>query len=281
MCSRWSTVAMLNLVSVALIAHPALGQTRSSRSTTGSSSQGLFGTNTVGSSSNFAAPTGSTGGTGNVGGTSNTGNNGGQNGSQLGNGSNAQNPFAQQNVASMARGPQIQTTQQKGDFVGADSRDTTNARSLQATNTRIQSSNNGLAQLQNLFQQGMQNVNNANQQGAQLRIPVSLKLGFTQQPVSVARVDAFQIRLNRIPSVHFRGPASVTMEGRTAVLRGKVATAEDRELAEALTLMEPDVKDVRNELVVDSSATPVEELPLAPAVNSAPAASSAPPGNSR
>jgi Putative phospholipid-binding domain. len=272
---------MLALVSVALFAHSALGQSRSSRSTTGSSSQGLFGTNTVGSSSNFAAPTGSTGGTGNVGGTSTTSSNGGQNGSQLGNGSNAQNPFAQQNVASTVRGPQIQTTQQRGAFVGADSGDTTNARSLQGTNTRIQSSNNGLAQLQNLFQQGMQNVNNANQQGAQLRIPVALKLGFTQQPVSVARVDAFQIRLNRMPSVRFKGPASVTMEGRTAVLRGKVATAEDRELAAALTLMEPDVRDVRNELVVDSSATQVEVLPLTPAVNTAPAGNSAPPGNSR
>ena len=73
------------------------------------------------------------------------------------------------------------------------------------------------------------------------------------------------------------GPASVTMEGRTAVLRGKVATAEDRELAAALTLMEPDVKDVRNELVVDSLATPVEVLPLTPAVN----ANTTPAANSR
>src|SRR5262245_60007139 len=150
MSRRWIPgIALLAAIAVPLVSQPAWGQTRSSRGSTGSSSQGLFGTNTVGSSSNFAAPGSSTGGMGNTGNTGNTGtgNSGGSN-SQLGNGSNALNPFAQKNVASQARAPQIQTTQQKGDFVGGDSKDTTNARSLQGTNTRIQSSNNGLAQLQ-------------------------------------------------------------------------------------------------------------------------------------
>lgn len=259
MTARWS-IFFATLIALAAMAwsRPTAAQTRSSRGGTGSSSQGLFGTQTVGSSSNFAAPSGSTGGTSNT-----TG--GSSNNSGLGNGTNAQDPFAQQNVASQARGPQIQTTQQRGAFVGADSADTTNARSLQGTNTRSQfGANNGLAQLQNLFAQGLQNINQGNQQGAQVQIPVSLKLGFTPQPVSSTRVQAFATRLTRVPSIRFVGPASVTMEGRTAVLRGRVLTEEDRELAQALALMEPDVTDVRNELTVDTTATtesPAEELP--------------------
>jgi hypothetical protein len=263
MISRWSTLVMALAALAVVGSQTAWAQSRSSRSTTGSSSQGLFGTQTVGSSSNFATPTGSTGGTQNSGSSS-----GGNSGNSFGGGSGggaAQDPFAQQNVASQARGPQIQTTQQRGVFVGADSADTTNARSLQGTNTRGQfGANNGLAQLQNLFQQGLQNINQGNQQGAQVQIPVSLKLGFTPQPVNSTRVQAFATRLTRLPSIRFVGPASVTMEGRTAVLRGKVLTEEDRELAQALALMEPDVTDVRNELTVDTSATTAEELPAAP-----------------
>ncbi len=260
MLARWSTNILGLAAAITVICQPAWAQTRSAQGSQGSSSQGLFGTNTVGSSSNFAAPGASTGSTG---------------GSSFGGGSGgtqAQDPFSQQNVASQARGPQIQTTQQRGAFVGADTSDTTNARSLQGANARNnQFGNNGLAQLQNLFQQGMQNINQGNQQGAQVQIPVSLKLGFAPQPISTVRVQAFQARLIRIPSIRFVGPASVTLEGRTAVLRGTVATAEDRDLAEALALMEPDVKDVKNELTVDSSATAAEELPAAltaPATNS-------------
>ena len=163
--------------------------------------------------------------------------------------------------------PNVQTSQVRGAFVGADTSDTSNVRSLQGNNARRATTNNGLAQLQNLFSQGMQNINQANQAGSQVQIPVALKLGFVSQPVSPARVQNFQTRLTKLPSIHFVGPASVTLEGRTAILRGTVASAEDRELAEALALMEPDVLKVRNELTVDSGTT-AEELPQAPATNS-------------
>jgi len=262
MSTRWTTFALTVAAMAALLVQPVAGQTRSSRSSTGTSSPGLFGTNTVGSSTNFATPSGSTGGSGNTGG-SNSGGGGGNSGS-----ANAVDPFAQQNIASQARAPQIQTTQQRGAFVGADTADTTNARSLQGTNVRNQAGNNGLAQLQNLFQQGLQNINQGNQQGAQVQIPVSLKLGFAPVAVSPVRVQAFQTRITKLPSLRFIGPASVTLEGRTAVLKGTVATAEDRELAEALALMEPDVKDVRNELTVETTATTAEELPTTQARNS-------------
>jgi hypothetical protein len=253
MKARWKLgIAVALAIAAHLSSQPTWAQTRSSQSTTGASSPGLFGQNTVGSSSNFNAPSGSTGGGG--------GSSSGGSGSL-----NAQDPFAQQNIASQSRAPTIQTTQQRGAFVGADSSDSTNARSLQGTNARSQFGNNGLAQLQNLFQQGMQNINQGNQQGAQVKIPVSLKLGFAPQPVSPVRVQAFETRFTKLPSVRFIGPSSVTLEGRTAVLRGMVASAEARELAEALAMMEPDVLNVRNELTVDSTATTPEAIPTVPA----------------
>ena len=252
MKARWKLgLAVALPIAAHLSTQPAWAQTRSSQSTTGASSPGLFGQNTVGSSSNFNAPSGSTGGGG-----SSTGGSGG---------TTAQDPFSQQNIASGRGGPQIQTTQQRGAFSGADSGDTTNARSLQGTNSRSQFGNSGLAQLQNLFQQGMQNINQGNQQGAQVKIPVSLKLGFAPQPVSQVRVQAFETRFTKLPSVRFIGPSSVTLEGRTAVLRGMVASDEARELAEALAMMEPDVLNVRNELTVDSTATSPEAIPTVPA----------------
>jgi hypothetical protein len=250
MKTRWPLViALVCSVAALLSADSAVAQSRY----TGTSTNGLFGQNTVGGNASTQAPS-----SGNSGSTGSSGSSGASGGT------------ADQNIALTARNmaPAVTTQQQRGAFVGADSSDTTNARSLQATNARNQSANNGLAQLQNLFSQGMQNINQGNRAGAQVQIPVALKLGFTPQPVSPARFQAFQTRLTKLPSIRFMGPASVTLEGRTAVLRGTVATPEDRELAEALAMMEPDVRIVRNELTVDSSATTAEDLPTAPATNS-------------
>ncbi len=225
----------------ALITSSALAQF------SGSTSQGLFGQNSVGGST-ATRTGGSTGGTGS--------------------GTNAQNPFAQQNVAAgaMANAPTITTTQQRGAFVGADTADTANARSQQGAQTRSAQSN--FAQLGNLFAQGLQGVNqNNNQSRSQTPIRIGLKLGFRPQPISQTAAATFQTRLVKLPGIRFIGPADVTLEGRTAVLRGTVATEEDRQLAEALAMMEPAVLDVRNELVVDLSATAAEPLPLAPATS--------------
>jgi hypothetical protein len=256
---RWPLViALLSIAATLVVADSALAQSRSTGSTTSRSTgattttSGLFGQNSVGGTASTQAPSSSGGSSG-------------------GNTSGSTGGTADQNVALSARNiaPTVTTVQQRGAFVGADRSDTTNARSLQGTNAQSgQSGNNGLAQLQNLFSQGLQNVNRGNQTTGQVQIPVALKLGFAPHPVSPGRIQAFQTRLTKLPSIHFVGPASVTLEGRTAVLRGMVATAEDRELAEAVAMMEPDVRDVRNELTVDSSARAAEELPTVPATNS-------------
>jgi hypothetical protein len=252
MTTRWYIA--LVFATAALFAAPAWSQTRSSSG--GSTSQGLFGQNTVGSSSNFAAPSASTGGTG---------------GGSQGGAAAALDPFAEQNIAAggAARAPQIQLSQQPGQFVGADAGDTGNLLSRQGAQTRG-FQNNNLAQLSNLFAQGMQSVNQNNQQGQQrsrTQVRIGLKLGFQPAPISPTSVAAFESRLVKLPGIRFIGPADVTLEGRTAVLRGTVASEEDRDLAEALAKMEPAVQSVRNELVVDSSATAAEELPPASSSN--------------
>jgi osmotically-inducible protein OsmY len=53
-----------------------------------------------------------------------------------------------------------------------------------------------------------------------------------------------------------RWPVTVTVQGETAVLRGRVATDHDRLLAEALAQMQPGIWKVQNELVVESPASP-------------------------
>lgn len=216
----------------------------------GSSSQGMFGQNSVGGNR-----------------ATNSGNSLGGSRSGGGGGGSGQNPFSQQNAAvgGVAR-PEIQTQQVQGSFVGADRQDTTNPRSMQGTQTRSAQAN--FSQLGNLFAQGLQSVNQNNntQSRNQPNIRIALRLGFRPAPVSQTSLVAMQTRLEKLPGIKFIGPSQVTMEGRTAVLKGTVASEEDRELAQALAKMEPDVLDVRNELVVDSTATSGttgEELPPA------------------
>lgn len=71
-------------------------------------------------------------------------------------------------------------------------------------------------------------------------------------------VDSFAGRiatmLERMPQIAKRSPIRVTVVRETAILRGRVASPRDRELAENVVRLEPGIWDVRNELTV-------EELP--------------------
>jgi hypothetical protein len=230
-----------------------LAQAQTSSYYSGTTTSGMFGSNQLGGSASSRANTGNAGSMTRQGATAGTGGVGGQGAT---------------NVAQTARSmaPAVTLSQQPGAFVGADTADTGNLRSRQ---TGAQNRNmSGLGQLQNLFTQSQQQINSQNSQstgsGTQPQIRIALKLGFQPQPVSAARFQAFGTRITQLPGIQWAGPAQVSLEGRTAVLRGKVATEEDRQLVEDLARMEPDVLDVRNELVVDSSETTGEELPPAP-----------------
>lgn len=215
----------------------------------GTQTNGLFGSNTLGGTSS-----GSTG-----------------NSLSSGSGGATGGGSAQQNVAVTARNtaPTVQLTQQRGAFVGADSSDTTNLRSLQNATQGRNGGASGLAQLQSLFGGNPNALFGGQYQGATQTRPqvrLTLKLGFKPQPVSTTRVQMFESRLMKLPGINWAGPAQVMMEGRTAVLRGTVATEEDRDLAAALAKMEPDVLSVRNELVVaDSPESAGESVPPAAA----------------
>lgn len=85
--------------------------------------------------------------------------------------------------------------------------------------------------------------------GAPIRNTVSV--GFTPPaPAANAagrRLTGLLRRSSRIQQVT---PIEVELRGRTAILRGTVATAHDRDLARLAVLLEPGISQVRNELAV-------------------------------
>lgn len=107
---------------------------------------------------------------------------------------------------------------------------------------------------------GQQNNRNNNQPQGALRVP--LKLGFTPTPVASSTFTAqTTARLQKLPALKNQRGVNVAMEGSTVVLRGEVASEADRELAEGLMMLEPEVSAVRNELVVRSAPPAPEALP--------------------
>jgi hypothetical protein len=56
-------------------------------------------------------------------------------------------------------------------------------------------------------------------------------------------------------------PIEAFADGPVLVLRGEVASEGDRQLVEDLAMLEPEVSQVRNEIVVREATLPVEALP--------------------
>jgi BON domain-containing protein len=109
----------------------------------------------------------------------------------------------------------------------------------------------------------------------QPRLVIDPELIAQLPPATASKLEA---HLAKCPAIQATEPLAVSVEGRTAVLQGVVASERDRELAAALVLFEPGISDVRNDLQVKSPAptrsprvTP-EFLEPAPARRPAPAA---------
>lgn len=97
------------------------------------------------------------------------------------------------------------------------------------------------------------------------QIRFRITLGFSHPRPAGTKVSAdFARRLTRIPQLASARSVAVTMEDRTAVLAGQVATEHEKKLIEKLAMMEPGVSAVRNELTVTASS---ELLPLPEATN--------------
>lgn len=126
----------------------------------------------------------------------------------------------------------------------------------------------GNNQFANLISQMGRQINqggNFNQQGGRntarstLRIP--MRLGFVHKPVPTAQFTArFEGRIANLSGINSIGPIRIAMNGSTAVLRGAVPSQADKDLAEGVALLEPEVEFVQNELVVQEPASEPEEL---------------------
>jgi osmotically-inducible protein OsmY len=167
-----------------------------------------------------------------------------------------------------------------GQFVGSDTTDLPSFMTQLAGAVGGQGSN--LNQLRGRNQQGQrgQNPNNPNQQAGrggmggrmnqqQAQYRVSRSVGFNYAlPATAELRTQLGTRLQRLPGVSALGPIDVTLQERTIVLRGSVATAHDRDLAERLALLEAGVDQVQNELTIAPPAMTAPPL-AAPASTSA------------
>ena len=88
-------------------------------------------------------------------------------------------------------------------------------------------------------------------------IQINYDLGFDYTtPVAPQVVSKVSTQLSHSPNITAVGPIAVQMAGRTAILRGRVATAHDRDLAEQVALLR--TRDLSNpERANDWSATDV------------------------
>jgi len=226
---------------------------------TGTQSSGMFGGQTIGLQSG-STPGSNTGGFGS--------------GMTTGMSSGAQNSASSGGLGSQGSslglgGGMIQNNQ---GFIGASSQNVSNFFSRQGQAGATQAGRVNFGALTSVMTQARQNQfnqqqaqkagRNTTQPQGQFRVP--LRLGFQPAPISGPRFNvAASRRLNNIPGLSHVGSISASLEGRTAVLRGTVASEADRQLAEGLARLEPEVMAVRNELVVGAPA-PVESLPPPP-----------------
>lgn len=160
----------------------------------------------------------------------------------------------------------MRAERQTAGFVGADASDAANVMSMQGIQNQMQmnSLQNAFSQFGRQNQQRNQNRNqNTSQRGQKpLRVSITADIPLSSAasaPTTLGR--QFETRLTKLPGLDTDNSVRVTMEGRTAVLSGSVASERDRKLVEGLALLEPGISSVQNELVVLEGASRVEELP--------------------
>jgi hypothetical protein len=90
---------------------------------------------------------------------------------------------------------------------------------------------------------------------SEIPIATSYTIGFSTPSVSPSAVSTkISDQLNRSRSIAAAGGVNVQLDGKTAVLRGTVASDHDRDLAAQMAMLEPGVSQVKNELQVAGSA---------------------------
>jgi hypothetical protein len=187
----------------------------------------------------------------------------------------------QQSQAGQVTGSErfLEQNRQPGQFVGADTADATNAFSQLGGTGGIGRGTTGLGGFgTGLGGFGLNNFGGLSQFGNNQQqnfgagrtgnngraIRTSLQLGF-DYPTTVSPQLSGQIgqRLSNLPQIRTSVPFRVSVDGRTAILQGTVATEHERDLAARVVLLEPGISDVRNELTVDPAVSTGAPLPYA------------------
>ena len=159
----------------------------------------------------------------------------------------------------------VRGARQPGEFVGSDAGETAGFVG-EVTASTGRTSSSGRASQTYRRTQTTGRANTGRSRGSSATIRTSIRLGFThaQRPPAQLR-SVLATRLSGISRLQMRSPVEVLIEGRTATLRGEVATEHGRVLAEQLARLEPGIWNVRNELVVAASSTsPPAETPTGP-----------------
>jgi hypothetical protein len=78
-------------------------------------------------------------------------------------------------------------------------------------------------------------------------------VGYSSRPAMDPFSGRIASMLESTARIKKRSPIRVDVVGETAILRGRVATRQDRELAENLVRLEPGVWDVKNLLIAEDS----------------------------
>lgn len=245
---------------------PAVTAQNISRGTsTGNATSGMFGNNTIGLQSG-QTPGSNSGGFGS--------------GMTTGQGGNAGNGMIQGGLQSQGSGLGLGggMVQNTSGFIGANSQNVSNFFSRQGQPGATQAGRLNFGTLGNLLTRSRQNQFNqqqaqkatrgANQAKSQFRVPLRLGFAPTLSAGPIRFNSTVPQRFTRISGLNRVGPINATLEGDgVAVLRGTVATEADRQLAEGLARLEPEVMAVRNELVVAGSAATEAAPPPAPVIS--------------
>src|SRR5262245_39024837 len=253
-----AVIAGVAITALSLLTTNAFGQSGANR---GSATSGMFGNTTLGGTGGATPqPLGQ-------GMTTGMSSNATQGGSGQGGGGQGGTPMGQSQMQAGGGMQQVQAGGATG-FIGQSSANSAGV--FNASGQRGMGNQNFNA-LRTLATQSRQNQFNAQQAQkanrtttqAQSQFRVPLRLGF--QPTAganTAPLPKLNTAFTKVSGLTKLGPIEATLEGTTAVLRGRVATEADRQLAEGLARLEPGVGAVRNELVVGSAAaTTTESLP--------------------
>lgn len=114
---------------------------------------------------------------------------------------------------------------------------------------------------------GSSTMNSAGQQAPRFQTTIGFPSVYSRNPVSnpgpiVAReLPTLTAVLTRSTALRGGRDFRVLQEGETVVLRGAVETESERRLAESLIWLSPGVREVRNEIVVSTAASPASRGP--------------------